>query len=243
MAGSNTHQWWMTVTQAARHLGVSRNDMIKIPVSRYRLGQVQGYRTTDIVAFGATTNDARLNTLRARKSKALNRQATRENPYTKTGKLKKRYETPATIPCPRCGGSLDQVPLAPTLMQNFPGLRRILTKLNGTSDNLEVQLGKLKNLERQILENCDSEIESGLEDYIELLEKVKQSIGIQCTQCRFLYVRQRARQTDANDEIDDDETVTYDEPSEPVGVSRNGLTLAPLEHGDEVTALSITFHP
>lgn len=83
-----------TISDVARALGVSRNDVHLIPVEPRPVGQTTCYRKGDIVKWAAADRElptSMLRTLQAKRKAAALRQAKHADPYTKTGKLKKRF--------------------------------------------------------------------------------------------------------------------------------------------------------
>ena len=79
--------------------------MHRIPVQRRRIWQTDCYVWSELRDWAAQDEkapDSLLVTLRGTKAKAIDRQHKRSQPYTKTGKLKKRYRSLLHGDCPHC---------------------------------------------------------------------------------------------------------------------------------------------
>jgi len=229
---------WLTVDEAARLLGVSRNDMHLIP-GRCRLGQTLGYRQSEITAWARrdlASSSSLLRALRELKKAAALKQAKRANPHTKTGKIKKRLRESPSTSCPKCGGDLEQEALPPTLNVQHKTLVERSIHLSRLLDD-EPRAEKQAEIENQL-----DAISDNIDHVRQLVGLYRQSLILRCSKCSAGYCRSNHITDESEDDGDDTDSVAdvWDEEVALLDVRRNNKPLARVD--DDIRAMTTSAH-
>lgn len=259
MDESLNHDEWLTVADAARLLMVSRNDMPLIP-GRRQLWQTWCYKRSDITKWATrdlASPTSILRRLREKKAAAVQKQAKRRNPYTKTGRTKKTFRLTgltnrpflltALIACPKCGVDLE-IENRPKGFLGDEGLKKLLDRIGCTSIDLNVQQKELVKHEKILsrLVNDDNlpnnkyrKVEDELEDVERYLDQVKtlvwlysESLIVRCPKCDQRFCKSRSADDDNDEGYEDDDHLAWSE----LDVKRNRKPL--VQPDDDVRAMT-----
>lgn len=221
---------YLTVTDAARLLQISRNDMHRIPVQRWRFGPTECYRKDQVAAWAErdlASSASKLLPLREKKNAVTRKQAKRANPHTKTGKIKKRFRESPPINCPKCGGDLAQEALPPDLKVQHETLVERSNKLDRLVE--DEQHPAWNQIEDALIRVNDE-----IDRLRPLIDSYRLSLIVRCSKCNTVFSKSHMSGDDHED--DWDEPDDWDKDLALLGVRRNRKPLARID--DDVRAMT-----